>query len=599
MTAQSIQTILAVDCGTTFTKAVLISRENHTFRCTAHATQLSTAGHPWQDITLGIVDAIHALEQASGRRLLTAEGVPSSGHSREGVGVDAMTVVVSAAEPLQVLLAGLMADVSVQTARRAIATTYAAVENQFVFDGNTGGHPAAARITTLHRSRPDIVLLVGGIDGGAGEPIVDLAQVLAMGIGAMPMSLRPHVIYAGNTNLRAKLAEIFGKIADFKPVDNVVPALDRENLSGVRSELEILYQQHKISAVPGIKTLSGWLQHPIVSTGKSFGQTIHYLGQSYNIKVLGVDVGSAATTLAAVRHAVQQTIVRPAAGMGKSLSSLLTQVEIENIRRWLPADIPVAVLRNYLYNKSLSPQTIPQTAQETWLELAALREMLRVVAKQAKPVWGANARVNRLWLNWDLIIGAGLSLTALEPPLAALALLDGLEPAGICSLALDNNGLLGVLGSVALVEPLAAAQVAGYDALLKLGTVVAPVGRGRPGETALKLKIVYDAAAPVEAEIPFGALKIFPLDAGQQATLELHPGRNFSLYASGKLPGKGVAARIDGGRLGVIIDARGRPVFLPQDDEMRRQLIQSWLLSLNVSMPQSSSPIREHRDNDP
>ncbi|MFQ5576655.1 MAG: glutamate mutase L [Anaerolineae bacterium] len=582
MADAKIASILAADCGALVTKVALIDRTEGVYRFVALAKTASTHGPPWGDVTLGIVEAIKQLERTTGRELLSPMGTPLVPHISSQEGVDAFAAVISAGEPLHILLAGLTKAVSLQATRRAIAATYAVIDHQFALDDRLHEQGIEHRITAIRQAPSDLILLVGGSEGGAGAPVINLAQTISMALRVLPAGSRPHIIYAGNTALRAQLAEMFGGLADFKPVNNVAPAPHQEDLSGLQAELDILYLQRKMSQIPGVNALSKWSGNRITTTARSFAQTVWYIGQSYNITALGVNVGGNSTTVAAKRGEFQHSLIRSDIGAGNCLPALLQESSAENICRWLPFEFSAAEAKNYLHNKSLYPQTVPQTLPELHLELAVAREVMRLASAQARRTWptAGNRRGERL--NWDLIIGAGESLTNLPHPApAVLALLDGLEPAGILSLAVDSHSLTGMLGGIAAVEPLAAAQVAGYDALLTLGAVVAPVGVGRPGETALKFKMVYEDGRRIETiKIPFGTIQVIPLESHEKATLEIRPTRNFSMQPSGRAAGSGVAAVVRGGVLGVIIDTRGRPIRQAKTEADRRRQMEGWLQKL-------------------
>jgi hypothetical protein len=182
---------------------------------------------------------------------------------------------------------------------------------------------------------------------------------------------------------------------------------------------------------------------------------------------------------------------------------------------------------------------------------------------------------------WDLMIGAGCTLTRTpNPGYAALLLLDALEPVGVSQMALDTGGGAATLGAVASVHPLAAAEVVEYDAFLNLGTVVAPLGTARPGEVALRVKVYYPDGRVVQEEVAYGSIEVISLGPGERATLELRPTRRFDVGVGE--PGRVATAEAEGGILGIVIDARGRPLELPADDEGRRKLIQEWLDSMRL-----------------
>jgi hypothetical protein len=103
-----------------------------------------------------------------------------------------------------------------------------------------------------------------------------------------------------------------------------------------------------------------------------------------------------------------------------------------------------------------------------------------------------------------------------------------------------------------------------------------PTGRVRAGEIVLGVKMKYDSGGEIEVEVAAGTLEILPLPAGQSATLELHPRRGVDL---GRGQGRGWSVQVKGGAMGLIIDARGRPLVnaLPADNDERLQRVQQWL----------------------
>ena len=585
-----IKNILAADCGTATTAVVLIELIGETYHLAAHAEALSTHGAPWFDLTLGMTDAIKQLEQQTGQRLLDHSGSLIRPRSNSGDGVDALVVATSAAQPLHVSVVGLMNHLSLESARRAVNSTYAVVDYQIGSDDRPENRSVDARVKALQQAPADLILLVGGADGGAAKPIIELAQTIAMALRVMKPGARPQIIYAGNSHLRTEVADILAQLTNFKSVDNIRPAPEQEALEMVQAELHSLYSERKIAQLPGVQTLAEWSYNIVAPSARSFAQTIQYIGQTYNVLTIGADVGSAATTIAVKRGHFQQSTTRADIGLGHNAPALLAQTAWENFQRWLPFEISPADFNNFTLNKGLFPHTVPQTYQEVWLELALMREALQLVSAQARQSWSHTERREADWFSWDLIIGAGRSLThMLEPAGAALALLDGLAPAGICRLVLDIRGIAGMLGGLANVQPVAAAQIVdealqftGQGPFLNLGMVVAPVGVGRFGDTALQVQVEYAEGREVELKIPFGAIEVIPLKPNEEATLKIRPSRYFSLSPHWGQPGREVKATVNGGVLGLIIDARGRPISLAQNKEDRARQLREWLSKLRV-----------------
>ena len=161
-----------------------------------------------------------------------------------------------------------------------------------------------------------------------------------------------------------------------------------------------------------------------------------------------------------------------------------------------------------------------------------------------------------------------------------LLLLDALEPAGVSKIALDTGSVAGLLGAAATVHPLAAVEVIEYDAFLTAGTVIALSGTARQGDTALRLDIRYQGGRTIQEEVSFGSLRVIPLQPGQHASLELHPAPGFDVGVG--QPGQSATAEAEGGTIGIVIDARGRPLPIPDDGEDRRQRMQTWLGGVGV-----------------
>jgi hypothetical protein len=287
--------------------------------------------------------------------------------------------------------------------------------------------------------------------------------------------------------------------------------------------------------------------------------------------VVGVDVGGNATGLFSVLDGGFRQLVRSELGVGTGVLGVWRQAGHGAIARWLPYELGTADLRNRLENKRLRPATVPQTREDVLLELALAREALRLVVAEAR-LYGVET---------DILIASGGGLIhAAHYGQTVLVLLDALQPMGVTRLWLDNLSLLPQMGALATLEPMAAGQTTVRDALLPLGTLICPVaGRGRQaaagreGKTALRFRIMYAQGGSLEVEVPYGTLEVIPLPVGQQATLDLHPTRGFDIGLGSGRAGK---IDVDGGVVGLVVDARGRPLSLPADSMARQRKIQEW-----------------------
>jgi hypothetical protein len=355
-----------------------------------------------------------------------------------------------------------------------------------------------------------------------------------------------------------------------------------ENPGPLQVAVEDLHRQRKMGQLPGFETLAAWSSVPVLPTARAFAHTMRYLARLGGINVLGVDVGGATTAVAAVVDRQPALTVHPDLGLSYHAARILDCVPVESLLRWLPFEMDAKSVYNSLHNKSVYPHTLPQTRQDLLLEQAAAREILRLALPDTAP-GGPDAESRSeaaLPPRFHLIVGSGGILAhAPHPGQAALVLIDALQPVGVSSLALDSIGLATALGAVARLNPLAAAQVMERDALLKLGTVIAPVGTPRKGEVALHCKIEYNDGRSLEVEAACGSLRVIPLPTGQTASLELWPGC-FDLGLGTRE--RAVTIQVEGGSMGIIVDARGRPLPMANDPQTQRERVRQWLSALGA-----------------
>jgi uncharacterized protein (TIGR01319 family) len=494
-----------------------------------------------------------------------------------------VVVTTSASPPLRLLLAGVMRDISLDSARRAISNTYAVVEGLVSLgskDEGTGStnDDIQGQVELLLTLAPDAVVIVGGIDGGASRPVLQAAEAVAIGSFTMPQGDRPPIVYAGNSDLRTEVADIVGAEAELRAIDNVRPSLEVENTGPLQAELEELYRQRKMGRLPGFGTLASWSSVPVLPTAKAHAYAIQYLSQLDEISVLGVDVGGATSTLTSRVDGQLELAIRSDLGLSYNAARLLEEVPVESISRWLPFEMKPEEIADILHNKALHYRTVPQTREELLLEQAVAREILRLLLQEMMPRWskGASQLYPHLLPKFHLIVGGGGVLAnAPASGQAALMLLDALQPVGVTGLVLDKARLAAPLAAVAMLNPMAAAQVAQRDGLHNIGTVVAPVGTAREGDTALTFKLDYDDGRSLEVEVAYGSLEVVPLAMGQTADLELRPTRRFDVGLGTR--GQAGSTRVEGGVLGIIIDARGRPLPIAQDPAEQREKVQRWL----------------------
>jgi hypothetical protein len=584
-----IESILAIDIGAVMTKTALVARVEGTYRFIGSGQAPSTVEPPWLDVVAGVDHALQQLSAFTRRTFLNERGELITPERPDGKGVDVCVITVSAAGPLKLVLMGLSADLSVASLQRAASTTYTQVVDVLTRAGSLDGQTAQRlteedRVRRIYRARPDVVCIVGGTDGGADTPVVELVESAALAVSLITETQRPRILFAGNTVLRPVVAESIGAEAELKVADNIRPSVDVESSGPTQIELETMYQAIKVAQLPGFDGLRAWTALPALPASRALANIVQYLSLEDTHKgALGVDVGGASTTVAAARAGQVNLYVRSDLGAALSARGVLKARGEEAIARWLPFEPRPGEIETTITEKELYPASMPQDMNELLIEQAVVREALRITLAQARAAWPADlaGAYPGLLPYLEPIIGGGSVIGhAPRAGQAALMLLDAIEPIGVTTLVLDAAGLLAAFGACAMAHPLAAVQALGSGGLTTLGTVVAPVGRARLGDTVLGVKMKFENGGDLEVEVAAGSLEVLPLPLGHKAVLELRPRGNIDI---GRGRGRGGGSiEVQGGLVGLIIDARGRPLTLPSDPGKRRERVQQWLWDMGA-----------------
>ncbi len=574
---QTIESILIADCGTVMTKLMLLQKVEDSYRFVAQTETLTTINPPWEDVSVGVLHAIESLEEISGRqfysrsRLITPRQGPN--------GVDAFVVILSAPEPLRLILAGLVHEMSLESARRAASGTYTNIAAVLSREGSLRS-PQETWARTVRDEAPDAVLLVGGVDGGASRPVVELGEAIALAASMMEQEQRPLVIYAGNAELRQTITKLMGNVTQVEVTENVRPSANTEHLGPTQNLLERFYVEARLKNTPGSETLTGWSRLPLMPTATAFSRLVDYLwyreGSHQDRGVLGIDVGAATTTVAATFDGRPYLTIYER-GLAYGPLDWARERGSYSLMQWLPEEMEEEDVMILLHNRELYPWTVPQEPRELWIEQAVIREMLREALNVAHLTWDTGSALQQpgMMPRLDPILISGGGMVHMpRPGQALLIVLDGVQPVGISTILLDINRAAPALGAVANIKPLAAASALDAGTLVPLGTVISPVGKARPGEVILRMRISYEDGGELDVEARYGEIEIWPLLPNQRAKLELKPNRRFDV---GLGPGRGGEVEALGGLVGLVVDARGRPLTLPEDPEQRRRLLNGWI----------------------
>ncbi len=593
--SSELRVILATDCGSTTTKAILIERRGGEYRLSVRGEAPTTVEAPFEDVTRGVLNAIQEVEELSGRTILDGERIitPAVGVR----GVDLYVSTSSAGGGLQMMVAGVVKQMTAESAQRCALGAGAIVMDVLA---SNDGRPGWEKIERIRQLRPDMILLSGGTDGGTISHVVELAEYIAaanprprLGTG-----FKLPLIFAGNRDAREKIKEILGDKVALSITENIRPVLERENLGPARHRIHELFLEHVMAQAPGYRKLMTWTSAPIMPTPAAVGLLMEAVARRRGINLLGVDIGGATTDVFSVFDGIFNRTVSANLGMSYSIGNVLAEAGIEHVQRWLPFEMGEEDLRDRIKNKMIRPTTIPQTLEDLKVEQALAREALRLALEQHKVLAVGLKGIHRersisealtqeaagetlidLW-RLDLIIGSGGILShAPRRVQAMLMMIDAFQPLGVTSLAVDSIFMMPHLGVLSTVHEEAAAQVFEKDCLIPLGTCLAAAGTGRPGEVCFEYRLTLPGGEAVREVLAFGEMRRLPLPADAEAVLEATPARGFDLGAG---RGKRVEGKVKGGVVGLILDARGRPLALAKDPKARVEQLKRWAKAVDL-----------------
>ena len=385
--------------------------------------------------------------------------------------------------------------------------------------------------------------------------------------------------------------------------DNLRPAMERENLAPSRAMIQDLFLEHVMAQAPGYNKLIPWTDADIMPTPAAVGAIMQEIARREGINVVGVDIGGATTDVFSVFDGQFNRTVSANLGMSYSISNVLAEAGIDDILRWVPLDIPADRLGNRVRNKMIRPTTVPQNLEGLKIEQAVSREALRLAFEQHKMLATGLKGVQQQhdisdafsqqvtgrslikMPGLDLLVGSGGVLShAPRREQAAMMLVDAFEPEGLTGLAVDSIFMMPQLGVLAQVHPEAATHVFLRDCLIPLGACIAPINHphsrlGKPGSPGLTVRLTRQGGTTEAYDVPAGEIRLVPLPVGETADVTVEPARGLDC---GGGQGRPITGKVDGGVVGLVIDARGRPVRFAADPEERKAQVAGWQKALGA-----------------
>jgi hypothetical protein len=578
--------VLAIEIGTVSTRVILFDVVEGRYRFLGQGSVPTTLGAPSHDVSVGVKAALDQLHDITGRVLFNNDGQLVIPSEPSGIGVDACVATVSVGPPLKVVAIGLLEDVSAESAKNLASTTYARVVETMSLNDQ---RDTVERLDTILEAHPDLIVVAGGIEGGASKSVISLLEAVGLACYLMPQEQRPEILYAGNSALVDEVQSSIGSLVNLHIAPNVRPSYESEQLTPSQPALAQIFRMVRSRQLRGIQEIDLWTGNHLMPAATAFGRTIRYISKEYtssNKGVLGIDVGASATTVASAFSGDLRLSIHPDLGLGENLPQILDLCSISDIIRWIPVDVSEKYVQDYIYNRALYPTSLPITAEELAIEQAIACQAMLLAVKQASKSYpsGLPGSLPGLLPWFEPIIVSGSVLTkAPARNQILLMVLNGLQPTGVTTIALDRNNLAASLGATAAVTPLLTIQSLDASNFVNLCTVITPVGNAQVGTPILRIRLTGENVGDSEQEVNQGSLVVIKLPMGQSGTLHLSPLHKFDVGMDGF--GRGGTVKVVGGQMGVVIDARGRPLRMLAEPSRRREVLNKWLAALSSGQP--------------
>jgi uncharacterized protein (TIGR01319 family) len=429
--------VLAVDFGSTFTKAALVD--------TVDGRLVGAASSP-TTIGTDVLDGFRAV-----RDQLSGLGEPHE-----------VLACSSAGGGLRLAVVGYEREVTAEAGYRVGLSAGARVEH--VASGPLDGEGVRA----LRGSRPDIVLLVGGTDGGNAEVLLHNASRLARA------RIKAPVVVAGNAEAADEVATVLASTGrTFTLTDNVLPQIGVIAPDAARSAIRGVFLQHVIGG-KGLSRGPEFGRLVRAATPDAVLAGVETVADAVGGDVLVVDVGGATTDVYSVINPQGED-----AGLAKDVVAPLWHartVEADLGMRWNAEGVVAAAAREglalpeglsgYAALLARDPGHLPQDPTEAGFDLALARTAAVVAVRRhaRAPVPG---RSPRPLADVGVVVGSGGVLRHAAPPdrdavLAAVASdhAGGWKVPRSASVVTDTAYLLAAVGLLREVHPRAARALA-------------------------------------------------------------------------------------------------------------------------------------------
>lgn len=270
-----MKAVILIDFGSTYTKLTAVDIEKEEIIATSKSITTVTT-----NIMDGFLDAFSKMNQAL-----------------EGIDIQICDKLAcsSAAGGLKMITIGLIPELTAEAAKRAALGAGARVIGIYSHE------ITKTEIKKIIESKPEIILLSGGTDGGNKECIIHNAEMISKYLKGIP------VVVAGNKNAVDYIEELFTENEMFfKITENVMPRLNVLNVEPAKEAIREVFME-KIIEAKGIKHVEDYISGILMPTPAAVLKAAQLLADGTDNEdgigdLIIVDIGGATTDIHSISY---------------------------------------------------------------------------------------------------------------------------------------------------------------------------------------------------------------------------------------------------------------------------------------------------------
>jgi len=562
----NVTSVLGIHVGTVNTRAALFDIVQRSYRFLAQAEAQSTYEAPTFDAREGAYQAIRELEERTGAVLFDENGWLQVGLEKPGCGVGKLVMTTSCGSNYRSATLGLLEGMSLGAVNHLARSILGPVTCSI---GINDHRTASDQLDELIRHSPEFIIFSGGSEGGASRSVLQLARLVTQLLQVTPRENRPIVFYCGNSTLGQQLKESVDHFTRVRVSQNVHPGIDRETLAPAQRDLGEMLVEVEALRVGGLGNLARKCSVPAIPDHLGVAEVVRFLGRKFDPAkgALGISLEDSDSFVSYANHQSSISLKFPY-GNGQGTETLLRQSDITDVTTWLDGSKSDEFIRDSLLQAALFSGSIPASAVDLEIKLAFQRHL---ITRMMADLETQNQGIPRCFE--PILVSSDFLNRVPDARQVLLTILDGVQPLGITQVILDSHCLLGLIGASARLNPVLSAQLLESSVFTKLATVVNIRSRQREGTTLVAACLEKSGAFSEQRKVKKGTLVTLPLEPGEEALLHIRKVHSCEIE---DVDMPGVPIKVTGSVCGVVIDARGRPLKIPDNVFERREAFKTW-----------------------